>query len=199
MIISDINILNLSYTYLFTIYLFTISPIILLEASLLFSFSVYTCLKCVNIWGIFKWKGTKRGSNQTGWNLNMSLWINVERSEDPAPPKKFIAVPWAGKMMLTVFLDVRYSSNSSITEKPLTVTYNVRHFVAYASPSSILVRVKWEQLRHPPYSLDMLPSLSQKKALHLGQRTEGHSAGLDLVTATGFLGTGIPSARETVA
>jgi len=39
---------------------------------------------------------------------------------------------------------------------------------------------------------------SQREALQLGRRTEGHNGGLAAVTATGILGTGNPSARETV-
>lgn len=28
------------------------------------------------VWGLFKWKGTKRSKNQTGWNLQIPAWDN---------------------------------------------------------------------------------------------------------------------------
>ena len=84
----------------------------------------------------------------------------------------------------------------------------IRFLQTSPGSQSVLAKFKWEQFEHPPYSPDMSPcdfhlfgplkKTSQREALPLGRRTEGHSGVLALVTATGFLGTGNPSARETV-
>ncbi|GFY57528.1 hypothetical protein TNIN_315961 [Trichonephila inaurata madagascariensis] len=68
-----------------------------------------------------------------------------------------------------------------------------------------MVKLKWEQLDHPPYSpytspcdfqvFGSLKTTSEREELQPGRRTQRHCEGLGLVTAPGILLTRNASAR----
>ncbi|GFW51707.1 hypothetical protein TNCV_1186391 [Trichonephila clavipes] len=71
-----------------------------------------------------------------------------------------------------------------------------------------LVKLKRDQLDHPPYSPYMPPcdfqvfgfpkTTSEREELQHGRRTQRHCEGMGLVTATGILRTRNASARESM-